>query len=255
MSAELVFDEPGAVADRILDGRRPILLGLDVDGVLAPIVSRAGDARLLDGTRELLARLVDVVTVAVVSGRSLHDLETLFGFPEGVIVFGSHGLEPREGGMPALHADEAARLDRLVALAQEARDAAGDGAWLESKPASIVLHTFEADPERGRTAADRLVELAHEVPGAHVKPGKAVVELLARSTSKAHAIAQIAAAHHPAQIVFVGDDRTDEEVFASLGPTDTTIHVGEHETGAQLRLAGPAEVQVLLGRLADRMAS
>ena len=52
---------------------RPLLVALDFDGVLAPIVEQPEDARALPGTVEMLERLaaLDGVHVALVSGRAL----------------------------------------------------------------------------------------------------------------------------------------------------------------------------------------
>ena len=55
----------------------------------------------------------------------------------------------------------------------------GAGAW------ATVLHVRQADEERGRMATKWLVGAASAIEGGHVKTGHAVVELLARSTSKA----------------------------------------------------------------------
>ena len=43
------FAGPEALADDVLTATRPLLVGLDVDGVLAPLVDHAADAALLDG--------------------------------------------------------------------------------------------------------------------------------------------------------------------------------------------------------------
>ncbi|MBA3288162.1 MAG: trehalose-phosphatase, partial [Acidimicrobiia bacterium] len=55
----------------------PLLIGLDVDGVLAPIVPYAGDAVLTPGVLDALSALshhAEVAAVAVVSGRTVTDL-------------------------------------------------------------------------------------------------------------------------------------------------------------------------------------
>ena len=83
--------------------------------------------------------------------------------------------------------------ERLAALAADAADQAGDGAWVEVKPASVVLHVREAQPEHGARSAAELQRQAEDVTGAHVLPGHGVVELLTRATSKAMAIAELRA--------------------------------------------------------------
>ena len=250
-----VPDDPAALARIAAALARPLLVGLDVDGVLAPIVAHADDAELLPGVLEAIGRLAarEGVSVAVVSGRALDDLGR-FGFPDDVDIFGTHGLERRDAPPVTLGDTEQRRYDRLAALAARAARRAGDGAWVEVKPAGVVLHVREAPPESSAASVAELHRHAADVTGAHVKAGKSVVELLARTTSKAIAVADLRAELGAAAVVFVGDDRTDEEVFASLGGTGCGIRVGPGETVAHHRLADPAAVLRFLDALIDLLA-
>ncbi len=240
-------------SDELAGELRPLLatglIAFDVDGVLAPIVDHADDARLGDGVEALLSRLAAQACVAVVSGRSLRSLRELFALPERVHVIGSHGLESGDAAPLRLDAAEERTLAELAALGAVAVLTAGEGAWLERKPASVVLHTRLADPELGRSATEQLLEASARVPGAHVKPGHSVVELLARSTTKGHALLTLADNLGRRPIAFLGDDITDEEAFAMLGHDDVTVRVGGGESCARFRIADPAAVTALLHKL------
>ena len=220
----------------------PLLVALDVDGVLAPIDERADQARLLPGVADTLAELSERTPVAVVSGRALHDLEDRYRFPPAVRVIGSHGLEARDRPRIRLDRTEHARLHLLSAAAEEARRTAGDGAWIEHKPASVVLHLREARPQLADRATRTLVQAARRVPGAEVKLGHAVVELFARHTSKGTAVLELRDSLACSTVAFAGDDLTDEEVFVRLDDHDVTVRVGPGESSARFRLAGPSEV-------------
>lgn len=248
-------DDPAALATFAVALERPLLVGLDVDGVLAPIVAHADDAELLPGVLGALGRLaaVPAVAVAVVSGRALYDLGR-FGFPDDIDVIGTHGLERRDAPPVTLGATEQRRYDRLAELAEHAARRAGDGAWVEVKPAGVVLHVREAPPETSAASVAELHRHAGDVTGAHVKAGKSVVELLTRATSKATAVAELRHELGAASVVFVGDDRTDEEVFAALGDTGCGIRVGRGETLARHRLADPTAVLRFLDELIARLA-
>ncbi|MET0146115.1 MAG: trehalose-phosphatase [Ilumatobacteraceae bacterium] len=249
---ETEFDDPTAVGAFAASLAAPLLVGLDVDGVLAPIVAHADDALLLPGMLAAVRALAALTPVAVVSGRTVDDLGR-FGFPDDVAMFGLHGMERRAERTIVLADHEQARLEQLRAMAADAADRAGDGAWVEVKPASVVLHVREAHPSQGADSADELRRQAADVTGAHVLSGHDVVELLTRATSKAVAIAELRAELSVASVVFVGDDRTDEEVFADLGPGDCAIRVGRGATAARHRLAGPPEVLAFLDALAARL--
>ncbi|MET0908784.1 MAG: trehalose-phosphatase [Ilumatobacteraceae bacterium] len=245
------IDDPLTLAVAAANLDRPLLVGLDVDGVLAPIVAHAADARLLPGMLEVVAGLAARTSVAVVSGRTVEDLGR-FGVPDHVEIFGLHGMERRSERTVELADHEEARLQRLLSMASAAAVEAGDGAWVEVKPASVVLHVREAHPEHGARSADELLRQAQDVTGAHILPGKGVVELLTRATSKATAIAELRA-ELASSVVFIGDDRTDEEVFAELGPGDCSIRVGPGATAARHRLDGPPEVLAFLRELSARL--
>jgi trehalose-phosphatase len=244
------FDDPSRLADLVARRPRPLLVGLDVDGVLAPLVDHPDDSQLLDGVADTLVRLAaaDHVDVVVISGRSLAGLEH-FGFDPTITVIGSHGMETRGTAMSELDPDEADRLRRLTALAERAADDAGPGSMVEHKPAGVVLHTRRADPDRAAGAIDWLRDAAGAVAGTTIKPGSNVLELLARTSDKGRAIAGVAERRAAATTVFVGDDVTDEDAFARLGDGDVTVKVGDAPTIADHRLEDPAAVLVWLRRL------
>ena len=241
--------DPDELVDLISAHRTSALLAFDVDGVLAPLVDHADESRLLPGVHDSLASLADDATVAIVSGRALESLERLFAFPAGLHVVGSHGLEVRGIDPAPLDERERRTLDQLEIIATRAVDAAGDGAWIEHKPASVVVHTRTADPERSRAAVDAVVDLGSLVDGAQVKPGSDVVELLARSASKGDALLGLADRLGRTPIVYLGDDVTDEDAFAVMGAHDISVRVGPGDTRARYRLSGPTEVAELVRAL------
>lgn len=230
----------------VLDGG---LVAFDVDGVLAPIVEHADDAVLSNGVHDSLTALSASADVAILSGRAVESLERLFAFPPVIHVIGSHGLEVRGGPAPVLDDDEQYTFDQLEIIASRGVDAAGTGAWLEYKPASVVMHTREADRELSDAAVQAVTNLARMIDGAQVKPGSAVVELLARPASKGDALLTLAADLGRSPIVYLGDDVTDEDAFAVMGPSDLSVRVGPGDSVAAYRLSGPDAVARLLAHL------
>ena len=245
------FDDPAAVAAEVAALPAPQLIGFDVDGVLAPIVGHAADAALLPGVLDHLVALAAHGPVAVVSGRSVIDLAR-FGFPASIMVAGSHGAERRGLPLRPLTRIESIVLGRLRSLADQAALDAGPGAWIESKPTGVVLHVREAAPARAEPAVRHLVEVGRLVAGAQVKQGHSVVELAARPASKAIAVRTMWDEAGAASVAFVGDDLTDEDVFASLSAGDIGIKVGPGPTLATRRVRGPADVVHFMAALITR---
>lgn len=243
------YDDPASLAALVAAMPTPVLVGFDIDGVLAPIVRHTDEAELLDEVTPLLSRLAASAggerRVAVISGRSLQDLRR-FGFPPEITVVGSHGMESDLSPL-VLTATETERLERLTELAWTAVDAAGDGAWAESKPASVAVHVREADADSGDRALAELEAAVAGIDGASSITGLAVLELFTRTASKGGALRALR--EQDWRAVFVGDDVTDEHAFAVLGPGDVGIKVGDAPTIAEHRLRDPAAVVTWLDAL------
>lgn len=114
-----------------------LLVALDFDGTLSPLVDDPMSARMLPAARAAVDALVATpeTTVAFVSGRSLPDLRIIAEHDDDarVLLVGSHGAEhwvPGEGVLPtAEDADAVALRDRLRAEAENL--VAGiPGAWI-----------------------------------------------------------------------------------------------------------------------------
>lgn len=236
----------GRIIESVLD---QALVGFDVDGVLAPITAHADEAAVDPAVHRSIDRLSARTAVVIVSGRSLADLEERFAFPAGVRVIGSHGLESRGDDDVVLDGDEQRTFDRLESLGLSAVEAAGDGAWLEHKPASVVVHTRLADPELAGQALETVVRLAETIDGAQVKEGHHVIELFARAASKGESFVALARRLGRPTLVFFGDDVTDEDAFALMGGDDISVRVGPGRTAARYRLSGPDDVAELLEQL------
>lgn len=250
-------------------GRAGLLL--DVDGTLAPIVARPGEAAVPEPTRELLRRLAArYALVACISGRRALDAREIVGLDE-LAYSGNHGFElllPGEGAPrpdPSLdgHDDDAARF---VAGLDPGRLASA-GIRTEDKGAIVALHWRGAEKE---VEAEELAgEIASEAEGQGLVAhrGRKVLELRPGvSIDKGVAVAALVPARPIDAALYAGDDRTDVDAFAALrnlreGGRLTTvvcIAIGSEETprevaaGADLTVPGPEGFVRVLEALAAR---
>lgn len=221
-----------------------VLVALDFDGVLAPIVEVPSDARALPATSAALAELAQQggVQVALVSGRALADLRAVAAPPDGVALVASHGAEVAGAPGPDVPQD---LLDEVVSgLEDVVRDHPGTA--LELKPASAVLHTRRAQRDVAGRATAAAGAVAGGIEGAHVLHGKEVVEISVVDADKGTALLALAEALDVRAVLYVGDDTTDEFAFQALagrgGEADVTIKVGDGQTAARYRVPGPGEV-------------
>lgn len=258
--------DPERLAARIaragaLPGAARALL-LDVDGTLAPIVSRPEHARVPEGALAALGSLLrGGWSVAAVSGRPSSQVRRMIPL-RGVAVFGSHALEapPAHGGRARVPEEVARRLRRLRSALRPLAEAT-PGARLEEKPAGLAVHDREVPPEwlgelRSRV---RLLLRGADLGGLEVLPGRRVVEIRVAGVHKGRAVAAWPPARDAREgdrsVVAIGDDRTDEDLFLAVGRGGTTVRVGRPgvATAARYRLASPRAVERLLERLAGTL--
>lgn len=236
-----------------------VLVATDFDGVLAPLVDDPATSRPVAGGIDALQRLTERpgTSVAVVSGRPLGDLAALCGLDPtgGVTLIGSHGAEPAVPLELATELDDAAR-ERLRAATAALQDVVDrhPPARVEHKPAGVVLHTRGIDAEVAAAAGAEAERVPQQVPGVHAMRGKDVVELSVLDISKGMALQALARAVDAQATLYLGDDVTDERAFAVLPAEQghVTIKVGEGETVAAHRIAGPDDVLQVLQLVLDR---
>jgi len=234
------------------DLRKSALL-LDVDGTIVDIAASPDAVRVPASLRDALARLIAATdgAVALVSGRMVADLDHLFA-PLRLAAVGGHGAELRliDGDEAGAHA--APQLDaelkrRLIALAR-------DGIAAEDKGISVALHYRKApgQEERLRAAVGELCAEPWPSP-MEILPGKAVIEIKPAGFNKASGVRELMR-HAPfagRRPIFIGDDTTDETVFAIMPELDgTAFSVGRDVAGVAGCFATPARVRAWLDRIA-----
>jgi trehalose 6-phosphate phosphatase len=225
--------------------RSRVLLAFDYDGVLAPLVTDPGGRAMRPATARLLARLARRYPVAVVSGRAFRDLVHLVPTP-GVVAVGNHGFEVgRPTPVPRRVLARVAGWERELG-----RRLAGTPGWhVEHKRSTLSVHYGLL---RAWRPVGRAVHVAAAtLPGARLLPGKKVLNLLpADFPTKGDAVRTLLRRGRLDVALFVGDDRTDEDVFRIGPPTVVGVRVGSGPTAAPHRLRAQGDVDRLLRRLA-----
>lgn len=237
--------------------RTPVLLvATDYDGTLAPLVDDPESARPLRESVVALRLLAGLPSthVAVISGRALRDLARMVGEPEDVHLVGSHGSEFDPDFAQSLPSEVRALNERVRAQLAEIA-AAVPGARIEPKPASVAFHYREAPAELANGVLHAVEKGPGALEGVFTRHGKKVVELSVLPTHKGDALARLRQRVGASAVIFIGDDVTDEDAFASLGGPDLAVKVGDEASRASLRVADPEAVARLLARLAELRAA
>lgn len=236
-----------------------LLVALDFDGTLAPLIDDPMAARMSPDARAAVEALAQApaTTVALVSGRTLRDLRVIAEHDDDspLLLAGSHGAEQwppaADDTVPPVDAELLARRDDLRTRA-EAMAAAVDGAWIEPKEFGFALHTrLVTDTAAARAVHDDIAALMQaEAPDWRRRDGHDILEYAFRAEGKDGAVARLRAQTGATAVLFAGDDVTDEDALRSLGPGDVGVRVGGGESAATVRVAGIPELAALLTHLA-----
>jgi trehalose-phosphatase len=225
------------------------VLLLDYDGTLAPFRERRDEAVPYPGVLGILARMPGRGSgrFAVVSGRPVAAIRSFLAPVVPSEIWGCHGAERfvahGTGQAPTLSPALALALERARTLALPL---AGAGA-LEEKPVSLALHwrglAEEARGELAGRVGPLWEDLARE-SGLLLHAFDGGLELRVPGWDKGLAVRAIEEEEPEAVLVYCGDDLTDEDAFAALGPSGIGVLVRSRarDTAADYRISPPQEL-------------
>ncbi len=240
-----------------------LLICLDYDGTLTPIVSRPFLARLHPRARIILKKLSKMpgVKIVIMSGRALGDLEKQVGL-KGLGYVGNHGLERNLGGHPEIDSHAIQLRGFILKLTDALKRAMKNvpAVLIENKTYSATVHYRNLSPSAVAKARRIFRDVWSNFSAKiffKIRPGKKVWEIRPRRgcSDKGRALQLILRSLTPAQrkgltTVCVGDDKTDEDAFAVLRRSDVAIYVGESQrTMARCRLRETGAVLDLLEKI------
>ncbi|MFD0046961.1 trehalose-phosphatase [Pseudarthrobacter scleromae] len=237
-------------AIREIAGTEHLLVAMDFDGTMAPIVGHADDARPLPRSAAAFAGLAVLprTTTALISGRALASLRAVASPPVNTLLIGSHGAEawlgPGSTGL-TLEPEQKALLAEVRAVLEDIVKEA-PGTMLEDKPAGVVLHTRLAPDDVADDAVAAARSVLQERKGVFLKDGKRVLETSVVNASKGEGVTFLRQITGATGVLFAGDDTTDEDALARLEPGDVGVKVGLDFTQAQYRVEAPVHVAELL---------
>ncbi len=248
--------EVRAAVDRARAAPHLALL-IDYDGTLVPFAPTpdlaAPDADLLALLRRLAARAG--TEVHIVSGRKRSTLERWLGsLPVGLHAEHSFWTRPPGGAWTAAEIPISEWREPVLAILRDFAERT-PGSLIEEKTAGFAWHFRTADPEYGAAQAKELAlhlaTLLSNVP-AEILPGDMVLEVRPHGVHKGRAVVQVLAHSAPGTLILaMGDDRTDEDLFAALPDGSVAVHVGASASRAPIRIRDVSAARALLARIAE----
>jgi len=243
--AMLLFDYKSA---------RKRLLLLDYDGSLVPF---SEDYRAATPPKSLIHLLDKLASdpandLVMISGRTADDLEKWFGkLPISLVA--EHGAAIKKAGHQKWQIIE--RPDttwkRSVLPIMEKYAGLAAGARVESKPHTLVWHYRAASPYYAQKYAVVLKKVLRPILrryGLQLMQGNKVLEVKNPQISKGNAASRWLKRNY--DFIFgLGDDLTDEELFAIMPPSSYSLKVGRGRTAARFRLSNHQDVIKLLKKM------
>jgi trehalose 6-phosphate phosphatase len=227
---------------------------LDVDGTIVDVAATPQGVVVPEPLLQTLATLHTRTggALALVSGRLVENLDQLFA-PLALPCIGGHGVELRSSARAPLHTS-AVKLSPTIKNQVVAAAAVDPRIIIEDKGSSLAVH-FRLAPDRAELMKNEIATIVDRarIERLEMLCGKAVIEIKPRAFNKGTAVRELMrippfADRTP---MFVGDDVTDESVFAILPELGGLGYsVGREIDGVRGVFGGPQDVRDWLADLA-----
>lgn len=229
---------------------------LDIDGTLLDLAPTPREVWVPPGLAETLSRLHERTSgaLALVSGRSLNDMDLIFA-PQQFPAVGGHGAEMRISLESQSVATHAPPMDKELKLRLAAIAKLSPGILLEDKGYSLALH-YRLAPHAEKAIYEAVSLIRADLPNAPIEvlPGKCVCEIKHSGFTKATGVLELMT-HAPfkgRRPFFIGDDVTDETVFAIMPDlAGLSFSVGRRAKGVAGHFDEPSDVRQWLAHLLD----
>jgi trehalose 6-phosphate phosphatase len=229
---------------------------LDIDGTLLELMPTPREVWVPPGLAKTLNRLLARTNgaLALVSGRSLNDIDLIFA-PEQFPAVGGHGAEMRIDPDSESVASHAPPMDKELKRRLAAIAKLSPGILLEDKGYSLALH-YRLAPHAEKAIYAAVSLIRADLPNAPIEilPGKCVCEIKHSGFTKATGVRELMT-HEPfkgRRPLFIGDDVTDETVFGIMPDYDgLAFSVGRRAKGVAGHFDAPSDVREFLAHLLD----
>ncbi len=247
----LTSEMKGRLVGNYRKSKRRLLL-LDYDGTLVPFSGRPEEAKPDDELLKLLEKLAENLKnqVVLISGRDQDTLERWFGnLSLGLVAEHGVWIKEKEWEMVEPLTDEwKGNISPILELYVDRTP----GSFIEEKEFSLVWHYRKADPDLSSIRVRELIEILVNLTAnlnLRVLEGSKVVEIKNIGINKGRAALRWISKEQWDFLLAVGDDLTDEDVFAVLPKIGYSIKVGFSPSKARFNLYLPRDVRLLLEEL------
>jgi len=241
----------------IFSSQNNIVFFLDYDGTLTPIVDRPELAVISDAMKNVVRKIADKFTTAIVSGRMREDVENLVGI-KGLFYAGSHGFDILGRGISMVQSKAKETMPIVNKVINQLKNEIGaiEGVIIEEKKFSVAVHYRLVKEQYLSKISEAVQRIVGENSVLRMMSGKKVYEILpAIDWNKGKAVRWIMQAlgltWEDSSVIYIGDDTTDEDAFRAVRSRGVGILVSSvpRESSADFQLSSPDETRKLFEML------
>ncbi|KAF8024903.1 hypothetical protein BT93_F1908 [Corymbia citriodora subsp. variegata] len=251
---------------------REIVIFLDYDGTLSPIVEDPDRAFMSNQMREAVKEAARHFPTAIVSGRSRDKVYSFVNLPE-LYYAGSHGMDikgPSKSKLKCKKGDEGVLFQpasEFLPMINEVhrallnRTKSVRGAKVENNKFCLSVHYRNVDEKRWAALAEQVRSVLSEYPKLKLTQGRKVLEIRPiinwdKGKALEYLLESLGYANDSNVLpIYIGDDRTDEDAFKVLRDRGRGIGIlvskVAKETCASYSLQDPPEVMSFLMRMVE----
>ncbi|MFW5992382.1 MAG: trehalose-phosphatase [Halanaerobiaceae bacterium] len=252
MTEYLLNEDTITIVSKIIKKADFLFLFLDYDGTLAPFrddPERAGPLPGIINQLQVLSRDENIY-VTIISGRERNSLKRQLHL-EDVELSGLHGLQSPSIDTP-LEKYSKNEIENIKSKIKQTISA--NNLTLEDKKFGLTIHL---SPSVDRDIILKKIKNMTNNNKYQVIPGRQNIEIKPALWNKGLAVSKYVKYYHKLAesenyiTIYVGDDRTDEDVFRRCrnGITIYVVNEGNKNTSARYYLDNPTEVRTFLNLL------
>ncbi|CAM0148228.1 unnamed protein product [Urochloa decumbens] len=242
---------------------KKIVMFLDYDGTLSPIVADPDAAYMSDAMRAAVRDVAKHFPTAIVSGRCRDKVRNFVGLSE-LYYAGSHGMDIKgpssnpESVLCQPASEFLPVIDEVYKLLVE-KTKSTPGAKVENNKFCLSVHFRCVDEKRWNDLAEQVKAVIKDYPKLKLTQGRKVLEIRPsimwdKGKALEFLLESLGFANCSDVLpVYIGDDRTDEDAFKVLRKRGQGIGIlvskCPKETNASYSLQDPSEVMEFLLRL------
>ncbi|GAB4417243.1 MAG: hypothetical protein OHK0032_13280 [Thermodesulfovibrionales bacterium] len=242
-----LFDHIDEIRKEFMD-KKPFLF-LDYDGTLTPIAESPDKATMSDDMRSLIAALKEYIPVAIISGRSLHDIKNKVGIKD-IIYAGNHGAEIWDGNKKIRGQESETNTGILKELLKRLQEGLShiNGIMIEDKGLTASIHFRMVKVKVLSEFFDIFSRITKPYENSFkITTGKKVFEIRPvniwnKGDAVSWIIENLGKDRFP---VYIGDDTTDEDAYNILKNKGLSISIGS-SVNADYYIQNQEEVRDLL---------